>query len=58
MQYQKDQKNQQTYPARTLHDERERNRILMQYGGIFKHAIPEFASTVLAKQRKLRNYSR
>lgn len=42
---------------RSLKDPKERERILMQYGGVFKHNIPEFAK-MIKRVRPITNYSR
>lgn len=42
----------------SLHDKRERERILMQYGGIFKNNIREYATKVLPKLKKQKNFAR
>jgi hypothetical protein len=36
----------------------EHERLLMQYAGIFKHNIPEYAEMIAKKQRTLINFSR
>lgn len=41
-----------------LNDPREMNRILMQYGGIFKNNIREYSEVVITKQAKQKNYAR
>lgn len=41
-----------------LNNPKERERILMQYGGIFKNNIREYAEVVIAKQAKQKNYAR
>jgi hypothetical protein len=41
-----------------LNDPKEKERILMQYGGIFKRAIPEFAKKVIKNKKQKTNYSR
>lgn len=56
MEYQRIQPNQQTKPDRT--PEQEFERLLMQYQGIFKHNIEEFAEKVVTKHRKKKNFSR
>lgn len=43
---------------RILSPERERDRLLQQYAGIFPTNIEEFAKTLAKKKRKIRNYSR
>lgn len=40
-----------------LNDPREFNRLLMQYGGIFKNNIKDFAQTIV-KVKKQKNFSR
>lgn len=42
----------------SLHDPQERERILMMYGGIFKHNIKDFAETISKRGKPLKNYSR
>lgn len=49
--------NNQTKHVKTLNDPREFNRILMQYGGIFKSDIQGFAKTITAKKH-FKNFSR
>ena len=41
-----------------LKDPKEMERLLMQYGGIFKRNIPEYAKRVIKSQAKLKNYAR
>lgn len=41
-----------------LNDPKEFNRLLMQYGGIFKNNIREYADKVIPKNKKTINYSR
>ncbi len=41
-----------------LSDPREWERILMQYGGIFKHQIKEFAKALPKIKKNIKNYSR
>lgn len=41
-----------------LKDPKEKERLLMQYGGIFKRNIPEYAKRVIKAQSKLKNYAR
>lgn len=41
-----------------LGDPLEKERILMQYGGIFKRDIPGFAKLVVKKYKRQVNYSR
>jgi hypothetical protein len=41
---------------RSLKDPKERERILMQYGGVFKNAIPEYAK-LIKRIRPVKNYS-
>ena len=50
--------NQPTKQGKTLKDPKERERILMMYGGIFRHNIPEFAKTLAKKNRIIKNLSR
>ena len=57
MEYQKRNQNKQISQGKTLNDPREFNRILMQYGGIFKSSIPEYAKT-LATHKPIKNFSR
>lgn len=47
----------QTRPN-SLRDPKERERILMQYGGIFKHSIKDFAEKVIRRTKARTNYSR
>lgn len=56
MHRQQHQKNLLTKRDRT--PEQEYERLLMQYQGIFKHNIEEFAEKVIKPQRKFKNYSR
>lgn len=49
---------QSTNPVKSLSDPVEKERILMQYGGIFKHQIHEFAKKIQKAHRKIPNYSR
>lgn len=57
MQYQNKHQNNQIQPVKSLNDPREFNRILMQYGGIFKDNIQDFAKTIKTKKH-LKNFSR
>ncbi len=41
-----------------LSDEEERERILMQYAGIFPKAIKEFAETIIPKMKVKKNLSK
>lgn len=41
-----------------LHDHKEWNRILMQYGGIFKNNIKEYAEALPKINKKIKNLSR
>ena len=41
-----------------LKDPKEMERLLMQYGGIFKRNIPEYAKRVIKSQAKLKNFAR
>ena len=41
-----------------LTDENEKERVLMQYAGIFKRNITEFASKVIPKLKKKKNLSK
>lgn len=41
---------------RSLRDPKERERILMQYGGVFKNNIPEFAK-LIRKVKPVKNYA-
>lgn len=41
-----------------LHDPKERNRLLMQYAGVFKNNITEYANTVIRKSKTQKNFSR
>jgi hypothetical protein len=52
------QNNQKIRRARTLSDPGESNRILMQYGGVFKNNIAEFAEKIASKAKAQKNYSR
>ena len=52
------QQNQPMEPVRTLKNPREWNRLLMQYGGIFKNNIKEFGDKVTKRHKKKVNYSR
>lgn len=47
-----------TQPNKTLMDTKEMNRILMQYGGIFKNNIIEYAERLAKVHKKKKNYSR
>lgn len=54
------QNNKENKPIKqsNLHDPKEHERLLMQYQGIFKRAIPEYAKRVIKSQAKLKNYAR
>jgi len=52
------QTKQDKYIKRTLKDLRERERLLMQYGGIFRHNINEFAKMLPKLNKKRKNFSR
>lgn len=41
-----------------LYDPKERERLLTQYGGIFKKNISDFANTVIKKKKAQKNFSR
>ena len=43
---------------KTLKDPKEFNRILMQYGGVFKYNIKEYADKIIVKYKKQTNHSR
>lgn len=58
MQYPQNNQNQLTQPARNTGDPKEVERILMQYGGIFKRNIKEYGETIAKKHKKLINFSR
>lgn len=53
-------KNQSNKPITqgNLKDPKEFNRILMQYGGVFKNNIRQYAETIIKKQAKQKNYAR
>jgi len=46
-----------TKPSRRLSDLHEKDRLLMQYAGIFKHNIKEFAATTPKKYKNRVNYA-
>lgn len=52
------QQNQPTRHVRSYNDPKERERLLMQYGGIFKNNIKEFGDVVVRKLKKQTNFSR
>lgn len=54
------QHNKENKPIKqsNLYDPKERERLLMQYQGIFKRNIPEFAKKVIKSQAKLKNYAK
>lgn len=58
MEYQPNQQNQSTRHARNLTDPKEMERLLMQYGGIFKRNIKEFGEKVVKRHKKQVNFSR
>lgn len=47
-----------TLPAKHLSDAGEMNRLHMQYAGIFKNNIPEFAEKIKVMKRRSINFSR
>ena len=53
-----DQQKKSINQGRNLNDSKERARILMQYAGIFPHAIKQFGETVVKKHKPQKNYSR
>lgn len=58
MEYRKNNQTTQTqHVRRNLNDPREFNRLLMQYGGIFKHNIKDFADTI-SKHKPIKNFSK
>lgn len=57
MEYKRTSENKLTKRS-NLYDERERNRILMQYGGIFKNNIREYATKVITKTKKQKNFAK
>ncbi len=57
MQYQTRKGKIPTRPNK-LSDPGEMNRLLMTYGGIFKHSIKEYAEKVIAKTKVHKNYSK
>lgn len=57
MEFNKNQSNKQIKQG-NLKDPKEFNRILMQYSGVFKNNIRQYAETIIKKQAKQKNYSR
>lgn len=57
MQYQPKRKPLPTKPD-SLSNPAEKERVLMQYAGIFKHQIKEFAEVVIAKHKPIKNIAR
>lgn len=57
MEFNKNQSNKQITQG-NLKDPKEFNRILMQYGGVFKNNIRQYAETVIKRQSAKKNYSR
>lgn len=57
MEFNKNQSNRQTKQG-NLKDPKEFDRILMQYGGVFKNNIRQYAETVVRRQAVKKNYSR
>lgn len=57
MEYPNKNQNNQIKHVKTLNDPREFNRILMQYGGIFKDNIQDFSKTITVKKH-FKNFSR
>lgn len=41
-----------------LHDQKEWNRILMQYGGVFKNNIKEYAEALPKMKKNIKNLAR
>lgn len=50
-------KNLPTTPA-SYNDPAEKNRLLMQYAGIFKNHIKEVGEKLVPRMKKLKNFSR
>lgn len=57
MEYQ-DKKQSKQIRQNNLKDPKEWNRILMQYGGIFKQNIKEFAEELPKIKKIIKNYSK
>ena len=57
MEYKRNNQNNQINHVKSLNDPKEFNRLLMQYGGIFKDNIKDFAET-LKVNKPIKNYSR
>lgn len=57
MEYRKENVNRRITQG-NLYDRRERERILMQYGGIFKNNIKEYATKVIPKLKSRKNFAR
>lgn len=58
MESNQEQKNRPTHPVKRLSDPGEFNRLLIQYGGIFKQDIEGFAKTIVARTKARKNFSR
>lgn len=58
MELKSNQQNPQIRQGRSMHDPKERERLLMQYAGIFKNSIKEYGEKFVKKHKKQVNYSR
>ena len=58
MEYQPNQQSQPIKRAKNYNDPKERERLLMQYAGIFKNSIKEYGETVMKKHKRQVNYAR
>ena len=48
----------QTKHVNRLDDTREKERLLMQYGGIFKNNIKEYGEKIMKRHKRQINYAR